>query len=355
MKRSLSAAALLAAVVLLAGCGNLFDPAAAVVNGEKIPVEEIDAALEAYRALPNSEELTTGTDEGEFARQFEQLHLGRLVLTKILEDEAAERGIEVTDEDIAERTQEIEGQFPSQNALEEQLKREGIPLEILPDLVYLDVLETRMREEITGDEGATEEDLRAYYEENIDAYSQTRASHIIVEDQPLAAQLHERLSKEKGKKLEALFEKLVKEHSIEPRAGKRGGDIGYFSPGEVVPEFEVAASSVDVGEVTPPVRTEFGWHIILITDRRSQPFEEVRDQIYETVALPQLEQEWSEWLTGVYEEADIEVNPRYGELDVETRAILDADADDVPGGEAPSPESQLTTAPLVPATAPPAP
>jgi parvulin-like peptidyl-prolyl isomerase len=90
---------------------------------------------------------------------------------------------------------------------------------------------------------------------------QVRASHILVKDEETAKKLKAEI--DNG----AEFAKIAKKHSICP-SGEKGGDLGFFGKGMMVKEFEAAAFSLPVGAVSAPVRTEFGYHLIVVTAKR---------------------------------------------------------------------------------------
>ncbi len=90
---------------------------------------------------------------------------------------------------------------------------------------------------------------------------QVRASHILVEDERLANKLYDRISGG------ADFGSLAKKHSSCP-SGRKGGDLGFFHRGQMVPEFEKAAFELGVNELSEPVKTKFGYHLIKVTARR---------------------------------------------------------------------------------------
>jgi len=89
---------------------------------------------------------------------------------------------------------------------------------------------------------------------------QVRASHILVRDEETANKLKAEL--DNG----ADFAKLAKKHSMCP-SGRQGGDLGFFGKGQMIKEFEDAAFSLPVGVVSAPVKTEFGYHLILVTKK----------------------------------------------------------------------------------------
>ncbi|HEY4199083.1 MAG TPA: peptidylprolyl isomerase [Devosiaceae bacterium] len=91
---------------------------------------------------------------------------------------------------------------------------------------------------------------------------EVQASHILVNTEEDAKAIKAQL--DGG----ASFEDLAKEKSIDPSAKQNGGDLGFFSKGQMVPEFEAAAFSMDVGKISDPVKSQFGWHIIKVTNKR---------------------------------------------------------------------------------------
>lgn len=126
----------------------------------------------------------------------------------------------------------------------------------------------------------TDEEVRARYDKEIAAatpVNEVHARHILVKTKEEAEKIIGEL--DKG----ADFEKLAAEHTTDPSGKSSGGDLGYFGPGQMVPEFEKAAFALGVGEYTKePVQTQFGWHVIKVEDRReTQPpsLEEARPQI----------------------------------------------------------------------------
>lgn len=126
----------------------------------------------------------------------------------------------------------------------------------------------------------TEADVRARYDKEIAAappVNEVRASHILVKTEDEAKAIIAEL--EKG----GDFEAIAKEKSQDPGSGASGGDLGFFGPGRMVPEFEQAAMALEVGQYTKePVKSQFGWHVIKVTDKRPQQppaYEQVRGEI----------------------------------------------------------------------------
>lgn len=122
--------------------------------------------------------------------------------------------------------------------------------------------------------------VRAYYDEHQDEFSSARvkASHILVQDKELADRLHAQIVEDPS-----TFEALAAEHSTDRSNSQRGGDLGFFGRGRMVSEFEETAFAMEEdGELSEPVQTRFGWHIIKRTAREDgtiKEYSEVENQI----------------------------------------------------------------------------
>ncbi len=133
--------------------------------------------------------------------------------------------------------------------------------------------ETEIRSQVTDAEA------RGFYEAQIKNYpkgEEVRASHILVKSEDEAKAIFEQIAHDGD------FAELARKHSKDPGSGANGGDLGYFGRGRMVPPFEKAAFSLPVGEVSQPVKSQFGWHIIKVIDKRdSKPpeFKAVKEQI----------------------------------------------------------------------------
>jgi len=131
-------------------------------------------------------------------------------------------------------------------------------------------------------DAVTDEAIQAAYEDtyaNAVPESEYNASHILVETEDEARDLIDRL--DDG----ADFAELAREHSTGP-SGPNGGNLGWFGPGAMVPPFEEAVVALQVGAISVPVDTRFGWPVVLLTDRRERPVptpDEAREQISEAI------------------------------------------------------------------------
>jgi len=132
----------------------------------------------------------------------------------------------------------------------------------------------------------SDKEAKAFYEKNKDIYFKTtpkiKARHILVKDEKEAEKLINELKGLKGKALEEKFAELAKKYSVGP-SKVNGGELGWFNPKQMVPEFAQAAEELKPGQITlKPVHTRFGWHIILVEGKKSNtymPFNQVKPQI----------------------------------------------------------------------------
>ncbi len=137
--------------------------------------------------------------------------------------------------------------------------------------------------DITVKEGITEAEKKAFYDSQVSGSKegeQVRARHILVESELKAKEIFEKIGHG------ADFTQMAKEFSKDPGSKQDGGDLGYFGKGQMVPAFEETAFKLKVGEVSLPVQSQFGWHLIKLEDRRvlkPPAFETVKDRI--TAAL----------------------------------------------------------------------
>ena len=128
-------------------------------------------------------------------------------------------------------------------------------------------------------------DARAVYDKQVGAVKapeEVRARHILVKEKEKAREIAEKI------KHGTDFEALAKEFSLDPGSKDRGGDLGYFVKGQMVPPFEAAVFALKAGEVSEPIETQFGWHIIKLEDKRQRPpppFEAVKERIVNQMIL----------------------------------------------------------------------
>jgi peptidyl-prolyl cis-trans isomerase C len=168
------------------------------------------------------------------------------------------------------------------------------------------MLQTLLKEEISDKVQVPEGDVQAYYEGHPEEFSRDRlrAGHILVATEGEAQQVVERL---KGKEA---FEGLARRLSLDKVSGAKGGDLGTIERGTMVPEFEKAAYALKVGEVSAPVKTRFGFHIIRVTrreERPAAPLAQIREELQQRLLGERQQTAFDAFVEGLRQHATVEV------------------------------------------------
>lgn len=259
----------------------------AIVNGEKISRELLMKDL-AEAAAANGMKLS------DLAKD-QQLGAARLVLDQIITEkliEAASAKEQVSDAEVQAELQKVQQQFPSQEEFNRELEKSGQTLTNLQARL-MDMLKRRkwVERQIAGKDQVTEADAKKFYEANIKEFEhgeEVGAQHILFLVPKDASEQVVAAKKQAAQKTLARvkhgedFSALVRELSEEPGAKQTGGDLGYFAKDRMVKEFSDAAFALKPGEMSEPIRTQFGWHIIKVTGRKpagTTPFDEVKVQL----------------------------------------------------------------------------
>lgn len=265
---------------------ELKDPVAEV-NGEKISKAELEEAFNEAIGQAGIEPAMLSAEQK--LAGYRQL-LDDMITDKLVATEA--KSIEVTDADVDAELESIKAQFPTPEVFEEQLKQSGQSMDQIRAMVKEGMRQRKWVEsQVEKDVEVTEADAKKFYDENTTEFSQpeqVEASHILFlvpEDasDEVVKQKEEaaKAALERAKGSED-FNELAKELSEEPGAEMSGGQLGFFSKERMVPEFSEAAFGQDKGAITGPVRTDFGFHIIKVTDKKpagTMEFDEIKEQL----------------------------------------------------------------------------
>jgi peptidyl-prolyl cis-trans isomerase C len=156
----------------------------------------------------------------------------------------------------------------------------------------------------------SDEEAKAKYDANTNLYSTTqiRASHILLKDEATAKEIRAQLVANPDS-----FADVAKEKSTDLGSGRRGGELGLFGPGRMVPEFEAVAFSLKPGEISEVVKTQYGYHIIKVTERKDgtvRPFDQVKAQIKSQIANQRLQDQLDKYMADLRTKANVQVDDK---------------------------------------------
>ena len=259
----------------------------AKVNGVAIDRGEFDAKF-----TKMTKAFTTRKKEipAGLAKRYRQSILKQLVDKELLRQKIESAGVKIEDADLAKELVDYKKMFRTEDNFQRYLKSSSISLDQIKGNISHNLAVQKLLEK-EGGLAITDEAVKEYYEKNQSRYEvkeQIRASHILFKVSSKDDKAADKAAKQKATKAfkeagkpNADFAALAKKHSEGPTAS-RGGDLSYFNRGRMVPEFEKVAFTMKVGDVSKPLRTQFGWHVIKVTDRkegRKRPFDEVKESI----------------------------------------------------------------------------
>jgi foldase protein PrsA len=312
--------ALLTALVLTlaaAGCGGGDDDATqevpedavAVVGDKEISKAEFDRVLAQARTTfeaRKQEFPETGSPEYE---QLKQSIVRSLVEQKQFELGAEELGITVSDEEIDKRLEELKQQFfgGDEKKYEAELKKQKLTEEQVRTDLRARILSEKIFKEVTSDVKVADADVNEYYEQNKSQFG-TPASrevrHILVKTKAKAQQLYDEIA------AGASFAALAKKHSQDPSSKEQGGKF-TAQKGATVPPFDKTAFALKTGEVSQPVKTQFGWHIIealaAAKPATTKPLSGVEKEIRQQLTQQKQNDAMNKWVEDLKKQFDDEI------------------------------------------------
>lgn len=306
MNRKIFLIALLLMGLLLVGCKSGAEEQAKFigeVNGDKISQTEFDQHLKILK-LTYEQQIFGGTgklDESkdqEIIKKLEEQTFKEMVLQKILWQQAKEHSIKVSDSEVDKiLKQQDYTKFLEESGLEEKYFRQEMKTQIL----YW-----KLHDKVTAKTTVSDEEAKAYYEENTSKYSEEdgiQISHILVATEKEAGDILAKLNNG------ADFAEMARQFSNCP-SKNQGGDLGLVNEGSnFVPEFQEAALKLQPGELTKePVKTEHGYHLIKAGDKqeaRTPSFEEVKNSVVTDLKNEKKDKAFEDYLKDLNEKADI--------------------------------------------------
>jgi parvulin-like peptidyl-prolyl isomerase len=289
---------------VLAGCGsNAKVPSGAVAKcGDQTISQDqynslIEQAKRSYkvqkRAFPKA-----GSTEYETLKN---QAVGYLVQRCEFADEANQLGIKISDKQVADRLTQIKKQYfgGSEVRYKKQLKQQGLSDAQVTDDIKAQLVSELIFKKVTADVKVSDADIQKYYKSHQSQYGtpeQRDIAHILVKKKALADQLYTQI--QNG----ADFATLAKKYSQDPGSRKQGGKL-TISKGQTVAPFDQTAFLMKTGQVSHPVKTEFGYHIIKalgpIKAAKTTPFASVKESIRQQLLQQQKNEAMTKWVNKV--------------------------------------------------------
>jgi peptidyl-prolyl cis-trans isomerase C len=318
-------------VLVLVGC----DPAEPVANvdsqAKKVVTFEGGAVTQGELdkfAKQSGLDSSMSKDDPKYQAAIQQI-MPQLVGIEITKAYAQEHNITVSDEEVDHEIAKIKKQvgdqarssgqdLSDQKAYELALKQNNITEEQLRQDIRENLPVQKVQERVAGNAEPSQEEIQNYYDKNKVAQFTTPEQRCV---------RHILFNKDQKQKAEdvkqqlddgADFAKLAKEDSQDPGSAAKGGDLGCLGKGETVPDFEKAAFGAKEGEIVGPIETQFGYHILQVTDikpEQTRPLKEVESQIRSQLSTEKQSEAFSKWVQEQKQKRDVKYLKGYGPPD----------------------------------------
>lgn len=236
-------------------------------------------------------------------KQNGQQALDSLISERIVNLESQKQNIIVSEEDIQKELGKYYEYYGGQESFTQTLASSGYSInDVRKDLE----LSLKIRKLMEPRISIIEDELKTYFDENKESFAQgkqVKASHILVDTQEKANEIEKRLANGED------FAGLARENSTDTTTRDNGGELGFFSKGQMTEDFEAAAFALKAGQISTPVKTAYGYHIIKveeIKEAQEANYEQSKDKIYDTLLEQKVETEYNTWIQEMYQQYEIQ-------------------------------------------------
>jgi parvulin-like peptidyl-prolyl isomerase len=319
MKRVISLVFIFVLLMLSSASGKIVDQVVAVVEGEVITLSEVNDAMQRYGRANVLDEANL-LDKEIRQRQARKEVLDLMIEDKLLQKVASRFGIKIEKEEIDKAIETIKQEgFGSNDQMKKDLAAHGFSLEGYRYFLTFQIRRTRIVETfIKPDVSMDENKLREYYESHASNYisPEVRVSQILIQVPPEATANDWQTAKKKMERVlqdikkGATFEKVAALYSDDAASARSGGDIGFFTKGEMVPMLEAVVFNLDVGRVSGVIQSSQGLHLLKVTDRKPgsiPPYEEAKARVMTDYYQEQVAKLYAKWLQDLKAHSNVEI------------------------------------------------
>ena len=341
--------------ILFTGCGIKSAQTIIKVNNGKITQGQFDEKFDQASQGGMFAQLGINIKDGKNNFLFYIIKdkvVNELIVKELLDQEMAKRGIKVSGADVDDAIKEIVDKVGSKEQLDQILKQNNVTAAQFKKDLTEEVKLKRLAQTL-GVPAITDADTKKYYNDNIAKFKypdKVRASHILIAVNPaeieeviradkankdlteeqIKAKVNDEIAAKEAKAKEVLakvqkdpanFAQIAKENSEDTTTAVKGGELGFFAAQEMVPEFSKAAFAMKPNTVSGLVKTQFGYHIIKVTDRMAagqEPYEKVKNDIKAYLQNQRELQAIDNLVESLKKSANIEyVNPEYDPKEIQ--------------------------------------
>ena len=317
MKKVIVAAVLfglLASAFVFGACGGDSVPTGAIasIGDATVTQEQFDQIWKQAEAQYASQEGAPPFPK-EGTAQYDQLKasiVNYLVQNEIIKQQAADMKVAVTQTQLDERVKQITTQVGGQKKLDALLKKQGVTPEELRTQLESQMLQEAVRAKVGENAKVTEEQIKAYFDDPANKAQfvvpdTVEARHVLLDTKAKALTVQKLLAADNS---DANWAKVAKQYSTDAGTKTKGGALGSFPKGRMVPEVDKVAFSIKPGTVSVPVKTQYGWHVIEVTKKTpgsTKTFEESKSMIEQSLKFQLQAKAWETWLADAEKKAGI--------------------------------------------------
>lgn len=332
---------LLFSLVLLAfagtACGRYLTTGVAVVNGVGISKADLDTQVGVVLASPQFQ--GANPSDAQQRLDIERQVIVQLIQQELIKQEADRLAVRVSTTQVAERFGQVRGQFQTDEQFQQALAQNGLTVTTLRERIREQLTVEQVQTRAIGNLSATEAEIRAAYG-NGQRFEELHVRHILF----TVSGTDEAAKKKKAEDTLAQlrngadFIALAKKVSEDTTTKPQGGDLGTVTRQTPFDQtFLNAAFKLKKGQISGLVRTQFGYHIIKVEDRRTKTLEQARAELTQEITDTKRQEAFTTFMKKRVDAARIVVNPRYGDFNPETLSI---DAHDFFVPPEPEPQTQ---------------
>jgi foldase protein PrsA len=342
----------IAAVALsmaLAACGSdeIKVPAGAVaaVGSGVVTQDQYDQIIKQAEAQYSSQPGAPPFPK-EGSAQYAQLKasiVNYLVQNEVIKQKAAEMNVKVTDKQFADRMKQIVEQVGGQKRLNKLLKQQKLSREELDAQLRAQMLQEAVQQKVYADVKVSDAEIKKYFDDpaneaQFNTEESVDARHVLVKTEAQAKKVRTLLVADSS---DENWAKVTKQYSTDPGTKDIGGSLGNFTRTRMVKPFSDAAFSLEVGQISQPVKSTFGWHVIEVTKKTpasKQTLEQAKPMIEQQLKMQKQSSAWTDWLKQATEDLGVGYAAGYNPA-ILTASPTPAESGEPAGSDTASPAS----------------